>query len=249
MPGPLFEDKVALITGAGSGIGRAAAIAFAQEGAKVMVSDVSKEGGEATVALIRDAGGEALFASCNVAREDEVAALVAKTVASFGRLDCAFNNAGVCHAALEIDMDVFRRTIDVNLMGVAYCLKYEIEYMSKHGGGAIVNTGSISGLSGAGTVDYCASKHAVVGMTRSAALRFATQGIRVNAVCPGAIETAMTAPLLADPAVRAQIEGMTPMGRMGQPEEIADAVIWLCSNKASFVTGQAIAVDGAFMCR
>ncbi|HVN41222.1 MAG TPA: glucose 1-dehydrogenase [Steroidobacteraceae bacterium] len=249
MSGRLLEGKIVVVTGAASGIGRAAAIAFAAEGAKVMASDVKKEACEETVATIRGAGGEAQSIACNVAKEDEVAALVAKTIESYGRLDCAFNNAGVSNSGFTMDMEVFRRTIDINLMGVAHCLKYELAQMLKQGGGVIVNTASIAGLTGSGTLDYCASKHGIVGMTRAAALHFASKGIRVNAVCPGVIETPMTAPLAADPAIKARLEAMTPMGRMGKAEEIADAVIWLCSSKASYVSGQAIAVDGAFMCK
>lgn len=249
MSGRLFEGKIVLVTGAASGIGRAAAIAFAAEGAKVMASDVQREACDETVALIRGQGGEAQAAACNVAREEDVTALVARTVATFGRLDCALNNAGVSNADPSMNMDTFRRMIDINLMGVAYGLKYEIEQMLKQGGGAIVNTASIAGLTGAGMMDYCASKHGVVGMTRSVALQYAARGIRVNAVCPGVIETPMTAPLTANPAIKARMDAMTPMGRMGKPEEIADAVVWLCSSKASYVSGQALAVDGAFMCR
>ena len=236
-----------MVTGAAGGIGRAAAIAYAQEGARVMVADLNAAAGEETVALIRGAGGEAQFMACNVAQEQEVAALVAKTVQTFGSLDCAFNNAGITNSSPKIDMDVFRRVIDINLMGVAYGLKYEIEQMLKQGGGVIVNTASIAGLSGKGCLDYCASKHAVIGMTRSAALRYAALGIRVNAVCPGVIETPMTAPLIKDPVMKAHLDGMCPIGRMGKAEEVADAVIWLSSPKSSFVTGQSLAVDGGFM--
>lgn len=250
MFGPLLEGKVALVTGAGSGIGRAAALLFAREGAKVLISDVNVAAVEETAALIGKAGGQALAMACNVAKEKEVEALVARAVSEFGRLDCAFNNAGI--SALPkatIDLDDFRRTIDINLMGVAYGMKYQIEQMLKQGGGAIVNTGSIASLSGNGQLDYAASKHAVVGMVRSAALRYAAQGVRVNAVCPGVIITGMTDPLIKDPAMKKRIEGMTPMGRMGTADEIAEAVIWLCSDKASFVTGQALAVDGGCLCR
>ncbi|CAB1369808.1 glucose 1-dehydrogenase [Denitratisoma oestradiolicum] len=248
MAGLLFEGKAALVTGAGGGIGRAAAIAFAKEGASVMVADVNAAGCEETVGLIRAAGGKAEFMLCNVTKEEEVAALVAGTVAKFGRLDSAFNNAGISTSRPEINMDDFRRVIDINLMGVAYGLKYQIEHMIAHGGGTIVNTASIAGLTGSGTLEYCASKHAVVGMTRSGALRYAKQGVRVNAVCPGVIETPMTAPLIKDPAMKAHLDTMCPIGRMGKAEEIAEAVIWLCSAKSSFVTGQALAVDGGFMC-
>ena len=250
MSAPLLAGKIALLTGAGSGIGRAAALAFAREGAKVMVSDVNAASAEETAVLVGNAGGQAMFMACNVVNEKEVEALVAKTVTEFGRLDCAFNNAGVSFFPTEaIDLDSFRRTIDINLMGVAYGIKFELEQMLKQGGGVIVNTSSIAGLSGQGTLEYTASKHAVVGMTRSAALRYANKGIRVNAVCPGVIATAMTDPLTRDPAMKARIEAMTPMGRMGKPEEIAEAVIWLCSDRASFVTGQALAVDGGCLSR
>lgn len=246
----LLEGKVALVTGAGGGIGRAAALAYAREGAKVMVSDINAESCEETAALIRGIGGEARIKTCNVAKEEEVAALVSQTVADFGRLDCAFNNAGISPPPVaEINLDSFRRTVDINLMGVAYGLKFQTEYMVKNGGGTIVNTASIAAVSGNGTLDYCATKHAVLGMTRSTALRYATQGIRVNAVCPGVIETPMTAPLIKDPAMKARLDAMCPMGRMGKAEEIADAVIWLSSPKSSFVTGQAIVVDGGFMSR
>ncbi len=245
----LFEGKVALVTGAGGGIGRATALAFAREGAKVMVSDVNAASGDETVAMIRKAGGTAVFKACNVASEQEVKALVEGTVAEFGRLDCAFNNAGISNSRQDFDLDLFRRTIEINLNGVAYGLKFEIEQMLKQGGGTIVNTSSIAGLSGQGTLDYTASKHGVVGLTRSAALRYAAMGIRINAVCPGVIATGMTDPLLKDPVMKARIEAMTPMQRMGTADEIAEAVIWLCSGKASFVTGQALAVDGGCLCR
>lgn len=245
-----LAGKVALVTGAGSGIGRAASLLFAREGAKVMVSDVNAASCEETLGLVRQAGGTAASMPCDVAKEKEVEALVARTVAEFGRLDCAFNNAGISVLPkAEIDLDSFRRTIDINLMGVAYGIKFEIEQMLKQGGGVIINTGSIAALSGQGQLDYAASKHAVVGMTRSAALRYAPAGIRVNAVCPGVIVTGMTDPLIKDPAMKKLIEGMTPMGRMGTADEIAEAVVWLCSDKASFVTGQALAVDGGCLCR
>ena len=247
MPGPLLTGKVAMVTGAAGGIGRAAAIAYAQEGARVMVADLNAAAGEETVALIRAGGGEAQFMACDVAREEDVAALVAKTVEVFGSLDCAFNNAGITNSSPKIDMDVFRRVIDINLMGVAYGMKYEIQQMLKQRSGVIVNTASIAGISGKGTMDYCASKHAVVGMTRSAALRYAAQGIRVNSVCPGVIETPMTAPLIADATMKAHLDAMCPIGRMGKAEEVADAVIWLSSPRSSFVTGQSVAVDGGFM--
>jgi len=237
------------VTGAGSGIGRAAALAYAREGARVMVSDVNAESGAATVRTIAEAGGEAYSFACDVASEKAVEGLVAATVDAFGRLDCAFNNAGITNAGTDFDLDVFRRLIEVNLLGVAYGIKFEVEQMLRQGGGTIVNTASIAGLSGTGSPDYVASKHGVVGLTRSTALRYAGKGIRVNAVCPGVVVTGMTDPLLKNPQMKARIEAMTPMGRMGTAEEIAEAVIWLSSDRSSFVTGQALAVDGGCLSR
>jgi NAD(P)-dependent dehydrogenase (short-subunit alcohol dehydrogenase family) len=245
----LFDGKVALVTGAGSGIGRATALAFAREGAKVMVSDVNAVSCEETAVMIGKAGGKAAFMGCNVASEQEVKALVTRTVTEFGRLDCAFNNAGISNSRPDFDLDLFRRTIEINLNGVAYGVKFQLEQMLKQKSGAIVNTASIAGLSGMGTPDYVASKHGVVGITRSVAVRYAAMGIRVNAVCPGVIATGMTDPLMKDAEMKARIEAMTPMQRMGTADEIAEAVIWLCSDKASFVTGQALAVDGGCLCR
>lgn len=244
----LFEGKTALVTGAGSGIGRAAALAYAAEGAKVMAADINLASVEETAAMIKAAGGTALARACNVAKEEEVKALVEVTIAELGGLHCAFNNAGVSNSDPAIDLNVFRRTMDINVMGVAYGIKYQIEHMLQHGGGSIVNTASIAGISGSGTLDYCASKHAVIGLTRSAARRYAGKKIRVNAVCPGVILTAMTKPLLENPAMKGYLDQMCPIGRMGLPEDIAEAVIWLSSDKASFVTGQELAVDGGFMC-
>lgn len=238
--------KVALVTGAGSGIGRAAALAFAHSGAAVMVSDVSDPGGEETVAMIRAAGGTAAYRRCDVGDGEAIRTLVAATVESFGGLDCAFNNAGI--NALDKDEyedENWARAINVNLTGVMRCMREEAAVMLPRGGGAIVNTASINGLVGnAAQPAYTASKHGVVGLTRHAALRWATKGIRVNAVCPGVIETAMTAPLTANPEMKKVIEGMTPMGRMGRAQEIAQAVVWLCSDGASFITGHPLVIDG-----
>lgn len=241
-----FTGKVALVTGAGGGIGRASAMAFAASGAAVLVSDVNDAGGTDTVAQITAAGGRARFQHCDVSRSDDVKAMVASAVDAFGGLDFAFNNAGVNSlAANEYEDEVWERSIGINLSGVMRCMREEAEVMLPRGGGAIVNTASINGLVGnPGQPAYTAAKHGVVGLTRHGALRWAQAGIRVNAVCPGVIDTPMTAPIVADPAMRKLIDGMTPMGRMGQADEIAAAVLWLCSDAASFVTGHPLVIDG-----
>jgi NAD(P)-dependent dehydrogenase (short-subunit alcohol dehydrogenase family) len=241
-----LDGKTALVTGAGSGIGRAAALAFAHSGANVMVSDVNEAGGAETVAMIEAAGGTARFQRCDVGNGDDIAALVDATVAAFGKLDCAFNNAGINNlAADEYEDAVWERAIAVNLSGVMRCMREEARVMLPAGGGTIVNTASINGLVGnPAQPAYSAAKHGVVGLTRHAALRWATQGIRVNAVCPGVIETGMTAPLFADENMRKVVNSMTPMGRSGKASEIAEAVVWLCSDAASFVTGHPLVIDG-----
>lgn len=241
-----LQGKVALVTGAGGGIGRAAALAFARSGASVLVSDVNDEGGRATVALIEAQGGKAAFQHCDVSDSAQVKAMVAAAVHHFGRLDCAFNNAGITNiAADEYDEAVWGRAIGINLTGVMLCMREEAEVMLTQGGGAIVNTASINGLVGNPSQPaYVASKHGVVGLTRHGALRWAKAGIRVNAVCPGVIVTPMTAPLVAKKDMRQLLDSMTPMGRMGQAEEVAEAVVWLCSGAASFVTGHPMVVDG-----
>jgi NAD(P)-dependent dehydrogenase (short-subunit alcohol dehydrogenase family) len=235
-----------LVTGAGGGIGRATALAFAASGAAVLVSDVNELGGEETVALVEATGGTARFQLCDVSNSAMVKAMVAATLEHFGRLDFAFNNAGINNlGADEYQDDVWARSLGVNLSGVMYCMREEAEAMLQSGGGAIVNTSSINGLVGNGAQPgYTATKHGVIGLTRHGALRWAKAGIRVNAVCPGVIETPMTAPLIANPEMKALIDSMTPMGRMGQAEEIASAVVWLCSNQASFVTGHPLVIDG-----
>lgn len=241
-----LEGKVALVTGAGGGIGRAAAEAFARSGASVMVSDVNEAGCAETVALIEAMGGKAAFVRCDVSKADEVKAMVAATIERFGGLDCAFNNAGINRITDDqYDDAIWERDIAINLSGVMRCMREEAAVMLERGGGAIVNTASINGLVGnGGQPAYTAAKHGVVGLARHGALRWAKAGIRVNAVCPGVIETPMTAPLVQNPEMKALIDGMTPMGRMGQASEIAEAVVWLCSPAASFVTGHAMVVDG-----
>lgn len=253
-----LEGKVALVTGASAGIGRASAIAFAREGAKVVVSDVNVEGGEETVHIIQDTGGEAIFTKADVSNSTEVEALIAKVVETYGRLDCAHNNAGIMESQgvpiHEHPEETWNRTMEINLRGVWLCMKYEIPQMRNQGGGAIVNTSSVWGLAGAaGFSAYVASKHGVAGLTKTGALENAQQGIRVNSVNPGAINTSMAQGALraisgGDPKVEEQIIAqMEPVGRMGTPEEVAEAVVWLCSDAASFVTGHTMSVDGGYI--
>lgn len=244
-----MTGKVALVTGAGSGLGAATAEAFAAAGASVVVSDVDAAGGAGTVERIEAAGGAATFVACDVAVEDEVRALVDRTVSTYGGLDFAYNNAGIeGHQFSTVDMPdaEFRRVIDVNLFGVFYCMKHEVGPMLERGGGVIVNCSSTAGFRGyPALMPYVASKHAVAGMTKSAALEYAAQGIRVLSIHPAAIETPMIARAMADnPELATAIENMHPIGRVGQPREIADVVVFLCSEGASFMTGTQVVVDG-----
>ena len=247
-----FGGKVALVTGGSSGIGRATASAFAGEGANVVVADVLVEGGGETVRMIKEAGGEAIFVKTDVSKATEVEALIKKIVETYGRLDCAINNAGIegtMAPTADCTEENWDRTININLKGVWLCMKYEIPQMLKQGGGTIVNTASVAGLVGLqGLPAYCASKGGVVQLTRTAALEYARAGIRVNAVCPGVIRTPMVDRLIAaQPEMEEALTAMEPVGRTGKPEEVAEAVVWLCSDAASFVTGHAMVVDGGFV--
>lgn len=250
----LLQDKVALITGAGSGIGRATSLIFAREGARLALSDIVAGAGEETLGLVKQAGGEAIFVQADVARFADVEALISKVVATYGRLDCAFNNAGIdgkMARIAECSEEVWSRTIAVNLTGVFFCMKAEIPQMLKQGGGAIVNTASAAGLSGSpGLPAYVASKHGVVGLTRAAALEYGREKIRVNCVCPGPIRTPMLGRLLSNrPEMEKRFASAEPLKRLGEPNEIGEAVAWLCSDAASYVTGHPMSVDGGYMAR
>jgi NAD(P)-dependent dehydrogenase (short-subunit alcohol dehydrogenase family) len=270
-----FAGKVALVTGAGNGIGRASSIVFARDGAKVVVADVAVEAGEETVRLIQEAGGEAIFFAVDVTRSDQVAALIEKTLATFGQLDVAHNNAGIEGPIARIadcSEAEWDRTIEINMKGVWLCLKYEIPAMLKLGRGAIVNTASVAGLAGLSQLAaYTASKHGVIGLTKAAALEYRRFGIRVNAVCPGLIHTPMIeraadAKLERDLPPRWRpfgrvLKAMQKLGiraiapsqkgarRLGEPGEVAEAVAWLCSDAASFTTGHAMVIDGGYLAK
>ncbi len=247
-----FKGKVAVVTGGTSGIGRATAVLFAQHGAKVVVAGRREAEGKETLDLMRKAGGEGVFVKCDVARAADVQALFDKTVATYGRVDCAFNNAGIegmLQPIAEQSEEEWDRVIDINLKGTWLCLKHEIQLMLKQGGGgAIVNNSSVAGwIGGNGFATYCASKHGVLGLTKSAALEVAAQGIRVNAICPAVIETAMAERAFGEPEVAKMMLGLHPIGRFGKPAEMADAVLWLCSSASSFVTGQSLILDGGML--
>ena len=248
-----LQDKVAVVTGGSSGIGRAAAIGFAREGAKVMIADVNVEGSNESVRMIRDAGGEASFIRCDISNPNDVEEMVRRTVELYGSLDCAFNNAGIegtMASIADYPLDTWNRVISVNLTGVFLCMKYEIEQMLKQGGGAIVNNASILGVIGFGNASaYTAAKHGVLGLTKVAALEYASKGIRVNSVCPAFIVTPMLerAGITSSPEMASMLEGMHAIKRMGRPEEIGDVAVWLCTDAASFVHGHGMLVDGGYV--
>jgi len=252
-----MQGKTALITGGSTGIGRSTAMAFARNGAKVVIADINAEQGQETVDIVKKSGGEAAFVKTDVSKDLEVQALIKKTVEIFGRLDYAHNNAGIMYrgsdanttGCSEKDWD---HLMSINLKGVWLCMKYEIPQMIKQGSGAIVNTSSIAGLVALpDSMAYNASKHGVTGLTKAAAIENARKGIRINAVCPAFIKTAMVSKPTGkeDDPLKILLDNNMPLGRMGEPEEVAEAVVWLCSDAASFITGHALPVDGGWVAR
>lgn len=248
-----FSEKVALVTGSGSGIGRTTAQFYAREGAKVVVSDVDMNGGKETVEMIRSDGGEAIFIEADVSRPEDCESLVQSTVDEFGRLDIACNNAGIGgeqNPTADYSIEGWQKLISINLSGVFYCMKYEIPAMLETGAGSIVNIASILGKVGfAGSPAYVTSKHGVVGLTQNAAVEYGQSGIRVNAIGPGFIHTPMISDLAEDKETNEKLVALHPIGRLGKPEEVAELVIWLSSEKASFVTGSYYPIDGGYLAR
>jgi NAD(P)-dependent dehydrogenase (short-subunit alcohol dehydrogenase family) len=248
----IFDNKVALVTGGSFGIGQATAIAFAKRGARVVIADCIEDKDHTTLHQIEAAGSKGFFVHCDVAKPGDITAMIDKTFSTFGRLDFAFNNAGIegiSAPTQDCTLENWERTLAVNLTGIWLCMRHELPHMQRQGKGAIVNCASVAGLVGfAGLPAYVASKHGVVGLTKTAALENAKQGIRINAVCPGVIRTAMIDRITGkDKVVEQQFTNMEPVGRFGEPSEVAEAVVWLCSDAASFVTGHAMAVDGGWI--
>jgi NAD(P)-dependent dehydrogenase (short-subunit alcohol dehydrogenase family) len=247
----MFDGKVALVTGGASGIGRKIAQLYSANGAKVVVSDIAVEGGEETVSRIQEQGGEAFFVKADVSKPADCESLVQQTLEHFGRLDFACNNAGITgeqNSVADYSLESWQQVIDINLSSVFYCMKYQIPAMLKSGGGSIVNMASILGLVAfAGAPAYVASKHGVIGLTATAAVEYGAQNIRINAVSPGFIRTPMIAEMEQDEEMNAQLVSLHPVGRLGEPEEVAELVIWLSSDKASFITGVAYPVDGGYL--
>jgi NAD(P)-dependent dehydrogenase (short-subunit alcohol dehydrogenase family) len=245
-----LKGRTALVTGSAGGIGRATALAFAKAGANVVIADTNLDGLNETAALVKDQGGQAIVVRTDITKPEEVERAVGEAVSKFGRLDFAHNNAGILGAfapIAEYPLSEFRKVMEIDCTGVFICMQYELKQMEAQGGGAIVNTASASGLIGySGISAYTAAKHAVVGLTRNAAVEYAKKNIRVNAICPGVTSTPMTAGMMADPASLEQAASGIPMGRVAQPEEIAELVLWLCSPRSSFVTGSIVSIDGGY---
>ena len=252
MSGSEFEGRVALVTGAAAGIGNAAARLFAERGARVALVDLPESAGQDAAEAIRKQGGDAFFVAADVASSDQVEAAVARTLEGFGRLDCAYNNAGIsgpAHFVGEMPEAQWRRTIDVMLTGVYLCMKHEIPAILAAGGGHIVNCASGAGLIGfPGQSAYVASKHGVIGLTKTAALEYGAQGLNVNAICPGTARTAMVEDVVREnPELQDELERLHPIGRIAEPEEIAEAALWLCTARSSFVSGSALVIDGGYI--
>ncbi len=250
-----MDGKVALVTGGGTGIGEATSLLFAKAGAKVVVSDINVAEGEATAHAITSAGGDAIFVAGDVSKGEDVEKMVARCVDVYGRLDCAFNNAGIegdtFVSIVDYSEEMWDRVIDINLKGVWLCMKHQIPQFLKQGQGAIVNMASVAGLIGGSLGSaYFASKHGVIGLTKAAAIEYGQSNIRVNAVCPGVIQTRMGAKVYQDnPEIEPHVAAEHPLGRLGQPSEVAETVVWLCSDAASFVTGHAMTVDGGYVAK